>query len=264
MLNLRNIYWSLFKFRFFYRKVHKEFSQRTQKGVMMNTNDKNRERFNSIAKTYDKLNHRLSFRFDVYWRKRALKKHISSSSNKVVDIACGTGDFAIQAAKFGAKEIIGIDLSENMLEIANAKIKRKNLERIISVQTGSCANIEFDDNTFDIATIAFGVRNFEDLEVCLKEVLRVLKDEGKIIILEFTIPRNRFFRGIYTFYINNILPIIGKRISGDKDAYTYLPNSIGKFLQYDDFVALLNTIGFNDVSYKPLTMGIACVYCGRK
>ncbi|MDL2227838.1 bifunctional demethylmenaquinone methyltransferase/2-methoxy-6-polyprenyl-1,4-benzoquinol methylase UbiE [Bacteroidales bacterium OttesenSCG-928-K03] len=228
----------------------------------MTTNENNIQIFNSIAKTYDKLNHFLSLNIDKQWRSKALSKYINNSTVKVLDIACGTGDFAIKCAQLGAREVIGIDLSPSMLEIAEKKIKNKNLDSIIHVQEGDCANLNFDDNTFDIVTIAFGVRNFEDLDKSLKEIHRVLKDNGKIIILEFTLPRNEFIRTLYNFYINKILPLIGKLISGDKNAYIYLPTSIGEFLQYEDFTNHLERFGFRDVSYKSMTMGIVCGYYG--
>ncbi|MDR2084248.1 MAG: bifunctional demethylmenaquinone methyltransferase/2-methoxy-6-polyprenyl-1,4-benzoquinol methylase UbiE [Bacteroidales bacterium] len=229
----------------------------------MLTNKKNIDIFNDIAKTYDRINHYLSLNIDKYWRNKALAKHIDKSTAKVLDIACGTGDFAINAAQLGANNIIGIDLSTKMLDIAKEKIKKKNLDNIIHVQEGDCNSLDFDDNTFDIATIAFGVRNFENLDKSLNEVLRVLKDGGKIIILEFTSPRNKVFKRMYNFYIKNILPSIGRLISGNKGAYIYLPTSIGEFLQYEEFTRYLKRIGFKNVYYKSLTAGIASVYYGE-
>lgn len=220
--------------------------------------------FNDIAPKYDLLNHFLSMNIDKTWRKKAMKKLAEGKKNLLLDVACGTGDFSIAAYKAGVEKVIGIDISENMVEIGRRKIKEKRLEEKIILTTGDSEALEFENNNFDAVTVAFGVRNFEHLEKGLGEMLRVLKPGAKVIILEFSMPEHFPMRQLYKFYFRYILPTIGGIISGNKGAYTYLPESVMKFPQGREFLEIMEKCGFTNVSREKLTFGIASLYIGYK
>ena len=220
--------------------------------------------FNNIALRYDFLNHFLSLGIDRYWRKVAINQLSKNQPKLILDIATGTADFAIASLKINPEKIFGVDISVEMLEIGKKKIKKKNLDQRIELLEGDAEHLIFDDNKFDAATVAFGVRNFENLEKGLTEILRVIKPGGKVIILEFSHPKNRLMNGLYQFYSTKVTPIIGKLVSGDQSAYTYLHESIEAFPSGDDFLSILAKSGFHDTSARPLTFGIVSIYSGTK
>jgi len=220
--------------------------------------------FNSISGKYDFLNHFLSLGIDILWRKRAvrlLKKH---QPKLILDIATGTGDFAIEALSLNPKKIIGVDISEGMLSVGREKLIKKNLTDKIELISGDSEFLPFEDNFFDAVIVSFGVRNFENLEKGLSDMLRVLKPGGKVVILEFSKPKSFPFKQIYQFYFQWILPKIGKLISKNHAAYTYLPDSVEAFPDGDDFLNILNKIGFQKNQCTPLTLGISSIYSGSK
>ncbi|MDY6801597.1 MAG: bifunctional demethylmenaquinone methyltransferase/2-methoxy-6-polyprenyl-1,4-benzoquinol methylase UbiE [Bacteroidota bacterium] len=221
--------------------------------------------FNNIAQRYDFLNHLLSLGIDKIWRKKAIKRLSDIKQNPILlDIACGTGDLAIEALKLNPQKIIGIDISSEMLKIGQHKIKQKKCSHIIQLQKGDAENIPFDDNFFDGITVAFGVRNFENLSKGLIEMLRVLKPGGNVVILEFSKPTLFPVKQIYQFYFNVILPVIGKFFSKDHSAYTYLPESVKCFPEQGQFIKEMEKAGFSQSNYKSLTFGIATIYYAKK
>ena len=220
--------------------------------------------FNSIANTYDFLNHVLSGGIDFYWRRRALKLLDNPFPKNILDVASGTGDFAIAAAKAGGKMIYGIDIAEKMLDIGKSKIRNKGLTGKIKLEIGKAEALIFEENSFDSAIVAFGVRNFENLEKGLSEMHRVVKTSGKILVLEFSKPKAFPIKQIYFFYFKRILPLLGKLISKHHEAYSYLPNTVMQFPEGDDFLKILNQTGFKETEQRRLTFGIASVYIGIK
>ncbi|MBI5219193.1 MAG: bifunctional demethylmenaquinone methyltransferase/2-methoxy-6-polyprenyl-1,4-benzoquinol methylase UbiE [Bacteroidia bacterium] len=220
--------------------------------------------FDSIARRYDFLNHFLSFGIDRSWRKKAIKILEKYSPEKILDIATGTGDFAIAACKLKPKTIIGIDISVEMLKAGKDKIRKKHLEHIIELKEGDAENIQANSNYFDAAIVAFGVRNFENIDTGLKEIARVLKQNAPVVILEFSKPGKFPFKQIYWLYSYGILPFLGKVVSSDKSAYTYLPKSIREFPDGKNFLDCLDNAGFRNLKQIPLTFGIASVYLGHK
>ena len=220
--------------------------------------------FNNISKRYDFLNHLLSFGIDIVWRKKAIGLLKASQPKKLLDVATGTGDFAIAALKLNPKKVIGIDISEGMLAVGKEKIKQKGFEDIIELKLGDSENLLFEDNSFDAYTVGFGVRNFENLEKGLTEMLRVLKPNGTAIILEFSKPKSFPFKQIYHFYFNKMLPGIGKLVSKDNSAYTYLPESVDAFPDGDNFKEILKNIGYKNATAITLMFGIATIYKANK
>ncbi len=220
--------------------------------------------FNDIAPKYDLLNHLLSMNIDKRWRRKAMREIGENEKGKLLDVACGTGDFAIAASRVGIKKVIGIDISANMVEIGCKKIRELGLETRIELRSGDCEHMDFPDNTFDVVTVAFGVRNFEHLELGLKEMYRVLCPGGKVIILEFSMPEQFLMKQLYKFYFRHILPILGGFISGNKAAYVYLPESVMKFPQGNTFLKIMSNCGFKQTKQRKLTFGIACLYVGLK
>src|SRR5690554_758634 len=208
--------------------------------------------FNNISHKYDFLNHFLSLGIDILWRKKAVRMLKKHQPKKIMDVATGTADFAIETLKLKPEEIIGIDISEGMLAIGKEKIKKKGVDNIISLELGDSENLRFQDAYFDAYTVAFGVRNFENLEKGLTEMLRVLKPNGSGVILEFSKPRKFPIKQLYNFYFNKILPGIGKMVSKDNAAYTYLPESVYAFPDGEDFVQLLTKIGYKDAKATTL------------
>ena len=221
------------------------------------------EMFDAIAPTYDKLNHLLSMRIDKIWRKKVLKLLKQQQPDSVLDIATGTGDLALAIASLKPKQIVGLDLSEKMLNIARQKVEEKEINSIELVK-GDSENLQFGDESFDAITCAFGVRNFGNLEAGLKEMHRVVKQNGQVIILEFSKPTNKIFQKLYYFYFFNVLPFVGNLISGDKRAYTYLPESVNAFPSGYAFANVLKKCGFKTVLCKPQTFGICTIYQAKK
>lgn len=221
--------------------------------------------FNNISKRYDLLNHLLSCGIDILWRKKAIKLLKDHKPKHMLDIATGTGDFAIEAFNTLKPDMInGIDISRGMLDVGVEKMKKLNLDKKIILELGDSENIQFEENKFDAATVAFGVRNFENLELGLQEIYRVLKPEGRLIILEFSKPHLFPFKQLYNFYFNTILPTIGKLISKDDSAYRYLPESVQAFPDGKSFLEILKKTGFKDAKWKSLTLGISSIYIAQK
>jgi demethylmenaquinone methyltransferase/2-methoxy-6-polyprenyl-1,4-benzoquinol methylase len=221
--------------------------------------------FDSIAWRYDFLNHFLSFSIDRLWRRRAIR--IISKTHKraeILDVATGTGDLAIAAMRLDPIKIIGIDISRNMLEIGRIKIAKKGLADKIELLQADSENIPFGDSLFDVAMVAFGVRNFSDPLKGLSEMKRVLRNNGMILVLEFSKPSGFLFRTVYNFYFRHILPFFGKLFSKDKSAYNYLPDSVMKFPDNEKFIKLLSEAGFSGIRQVKLTGGVASIYTGIK
>lgn len=223
------------------------------------------EMFNNIASSYDTLNHRLSLEIDKYWRKKAIKSLIQDSPKLILDIATGTGDFAIQSAKMlNPDKIIGIDISEGMMGIGKRKVKEESLENIISFQREDCLQLSFEDNSFDAVTAAFGIRNFSELDKGLSEMCRVLKKGGKLCIIELTTPISFPMKQLFKIYSHTVLPLYGRLISKDQSAYRYLTATIEAFPQGEKMVGILSKAGFSDAFFKRLTFGICTMYIATK
>ena len=221
--------------------------------------------FNNIARRYDFLNHFLSLGIDNIWRKKAIKCIRDIASNPVIlDVASGTGDLAIAALKLNPQKVVGIDISEEMLNVGIKKIERKGYQNIIELKKGDSENLEFKDDFFDGITAAFGVRNFENLNKGLSEMYRVLKTGGKTVVLEFSKPKVFPVKQIYNFYFKVVLPFIGNIISKDNSAYTYLPESVDQFPERELFIKELEKVGFKDCTFRSLSFGIASVYSAVK
>ncbi len=223
-----------------------------------------REMFNDIAPKYDLLNHVLSMGIDKSWRKKVRKSLEPLKPKKILDIATGTGDLAIELAKLNPELIIGADIAVDMLKIGEKKVKKKKLDNIIKLETGDAENLRFDTGYFDAVTVAFGVRNYENLLKGLKEMNRVLRPGGKVAILEFSKPSKFPVKNIYNFYFKHILPNIGKTVSKNDEAYTYLPESVQKFPEGRDFMKVMQQAGYVNIEQKRLTFGIATLYTGLK
>ncbi len=220
--------------------------------------------FNNIAHRYDFLNHFLSAGIDYRWRNKAIKIIGEKHPRSILDIATGTGDLAITALKIHPEKIIGIDIAEDMIEVGQNKLKKKDPNHIIILEKGDSENLRFEDDSFDAVMVAFGVRNFENLEKGLSEMFRVLNKEGQVMILEFSKPKSFPVKQLYSFYFKYILPSLGRMISGNQDAYTYLPESVSEFPDGENFLKILQKIGFKQVNHKTLTFGIASIYTGIK
>ena len=221
--------------------------------------------FDNIAGCYDRLNRVLSAGIDVSWRKKAIRQLKGDKPEQILDVATGTADMAIIAYRMlNPKKITGIDISEQMLERGRKKIEKEGLATHIQLQGGDSETINFADNSFDAVTVAFGVRNFENLEKGLKEMLRVLKPGGKLLVLEFSRPRIKIFRSLYNLYMGIVAPEIARWFSQNKKAYQYLDQSARLFPERQAFVDILNTSGYSNTSFKPLSAGICCIYIGKK
>ena len=216
--------------------------------------------FDNISGKYDLLNRILSMGIDVRWRKKVVKSVKKANPKTVLDIATGTGDLAIQIAKSTQAQITGFDLSAGMLEVGRKKVTKEKLDGRIEMIQGDAENMPFENNSFDVITVAFGVRNFENLKKGLDEIYRVLKPGGKFIILEFSQPESFPMKQLYAFYSKNILPKIGKQISKDESAYTYLPDSVKAFPYGEEMKKILKNSNFSKSSDKKLTFGIASIY----
>lgn len=222
------------------------------------------EMFNNISKRYDFLNHFLSLGIDKIWRKKAVRLLREVKPERILDIATGTGDFAIALLKLQPKEIVGMDISKGMLEVGRTKMKKKGVDGVISMQLGDSENLPFEDGHFDALTVGFGVRNYENLEKGLSEMLRVLRVGGKAVILEFSKPKKFPVKQAFGFYSNYLIPFFGKRISKDSKAYAYLPESVAAFPEGADFEAILTKLGYRNVQSKLVSGGIATIYSGIK
>jgi len=224
-----------------------------------------RTMFSSIAPRYDLLNRVLSLGFDSYWRAFAVNQLPKADNANYLDVATGTCDVALEIVKkYPNAKVVGVDFSEGMLELGKEKVKKAGLQDRIEVRFADVTALPFDDNTFDASIIAFGIRNVQDYKKGIKELRRVLKSGGKVVILEFTSIQNRFFRMPYRFYITKILPLIGEIISGKKGAYKYLPASMLEFPGPEEFKRVIEETGLQDVTYYKLTFGIAAVHVGTK
>ena len=220
--------------------------------------------FNSISRRYDLLNHLLSAGVDVYWRKKAIGKLKALKPKTILDVATGTGDFAVEALSLQPDQIIGVDISEGMLDIARQKIKDRHLDDRITLMSGDSENLPFPENMFDAVIVAFGVRNFENLESGLTDMLRVLKPGGKVVILEFSKPDRFPFSQFYGFYFRYIVPVVGRWVSRDRSAYDYLPESVHAFPRGKTFTDILTRIGYRETASQALTFGICSIYTGTK
>ena len=219
--------------------------------------------FDNIAKSYDFLNHSLSLGMDNVWRKKAIKK-LNNNPKSILDIATGTGDFAISAAKHTSAKITGIDISQGMLNIGIQKIEKKQLNNRITLQKADSEDLPFQENSFDAITAGFGVRNFENLSKGLSEMYRVLNTNGIVAILEPSTPKYFPLKQLYNLYFHYILPTIGFWISKDKDAYSYLPESVDAFPSGEQFITKMQKVGFKDCKHLPLTFGIVSLYIAIK
>ncbi|MBV6644755.1 MAG: bifunctional demethylmenaquinone methyltransferase/2-methoxy-6-polyprenyl-1,4-benzoquinol methylase UbiE [Cyclobacteriaceae bacterium] len=222
------------------------------------------EMFNNISRRYDFLNHFLSLGIDILWRKKAISYLRSLQPKTILDIATGTGDFAIESLSLEPEKVIGVDISEGMLTIGRQKLAKRKLDDRIELLGGDSEGLQFEDNKFDAVIVAFGVRNFEHLEKGLTDMHRVLKPGGMTVILEFSKPKVFPFKQLYNFYFKWILPKIGRIISSDQAAYTYLPDSVKGFPDGEKFTGILEKIGFRDTKCKTLTFGISSIYVGTK
>ena len=223
------------------------------------------EMFNDLASRYDLINRMLSAGIDANWRKKAIQQLKKDKPKQILDVATGTADMAIIACRLLKPEkIIAIDISEQMLDLGRKKIEKEGLNSFIQLQTGDSEAISFADNSFDAVMVAFGVRNFENLEKGLKEMLRVLRPGGKLVILEFSRPRIKIFRSLYHLYMSIVAPAVARWFSQNKKAYQYLNQSAKLFPERQAFVEILNEAGYSNTSFKPLSAGICCIYIGKK
>lgn len=221
--------------------------------------------FNDIAFRYDFLNRFLSAGIDIRWRKKAIKQLTKIKPVTMLDVATGTADVAIMASGIlKPQKITGIDISDGMLEIGRQKVQKAGLQNTIKLLNGDCETINFGNDSFDAVTVAFGVRNFENLEKGLSEIRRVLKPGGKLVVLEFSKPRSAAVKAMYKLYMKFITPNVGKIFSKNRNAYQYLDESINKFPEGKNFTAILDNLGYKNTYNKTLSLGICSIYCGEK
>ena len=221
--------------------------------------------FDNISGKYDKINRLMTFGIDQSWRRKSLKLLLPYNPKHILDVATGTGDFAIQALKvLNPNKIVGVDISEGMLDIGKQKLKALKLEEKISLVKGDSEKLPFESNIFDAVTVAYGVRNFENLEAGLAEILRVLRPGGRLVILEATEPQNKIVKFGFDIYAKKIIPFVGSLISGDSRAYDYLQESVAKFPQGNNFIQILNKVGYTQTKWIPLTFGASSIYTGCK
>lgn len=224
-----------------------------------------RTMFDRIAPRYDLLNHTLSLSIDRLWRHRVVEIVRHDDPRQILDVATGTGDLAIaMARRMPDAQVVGVDLSERMLAVAREKVAARALETRVSLRTGDAEHLDVADGWADAVTVAFGVRNFGDLDVGLRELHRTLKPGGKVVILEFSRPRNRLFRTLYEWYSYRVLPRIGGLVSRDKRAYEYLPVSVGEFPAPEEFLEMMRCAGFDACRARSQSFGIAQIYSGEK
>ena len=226
--------------------------------------DNTPELFSVIAKNYDFLNHLLSFNFDRTWRQRLVSLSGFRPDSRILDVCTGTGDIAIEFARRGAHDVTGLDLSAGMLAQAQQKIQNLNLTTRTKLETGSALNLPYADETFDLVTIGFGLRNLPDFARGISEMARVLKPSGRLLILEFSLPPNKLTYGFYSLYLKNYLPLAGRLFSGSACAYSYLASSIFSFLKPEEVIALMRQSGLSNISCLNLTAGVVNLYSGQK
>ncbi|MBR3798447.1 MAG: bifunctional demethylmenaquinone methyltransferase/2-methoxy-6-polyprenyl-1,4-benzoquinol methylase UbiE [Bacteroidales bacterium] len=215
--------------------------------------------FDSISYRYDRFNHTASMGIDRLWRRRAVRS--LPDCQLVLDVAAGTADLCIETIRQGkSQKVVGVDISEGMLDVGREKVLRKGLSDKIELRVADCASLPFDDNTFDAVTCGYGVRNFAELDRSLTEIFRVLKPGGQLRILEFTYPTNKLVRFFYDFYFTRIVPRIGKKLTDNGEAFVYFMNSVKSFAKGRDFIAILEKNGFSDTSFKSQTFGISTLY----
>lgn len=222
------------------------------------------EMFDTISPKYDFLNHLLSGGVDIYWRKRAIKLLKKAQPKQILDIATGTGDFALEALSLKPEKVTGVDISEGMLSVGRKKIEKLGLQEKIEFIKGDSENLPFSDNYFDAVIVSFGVRNFENLLAGLSDMCRVMRKGGTCIVVEFSKPKVFPFKQLYNFYFKYILPSIGKIVSKDSSAYSYLPESVQAFPDGSDFLSIFEQAGFKNTKCIPLTFGICSIYIGQK
>ncbi len=220
--------------------------------------------FNGISRSYDTLNRIITLGVDVLWRKRVVREIQKHKHDVLLDIATGTGDLVLALSKLKTKKIIGLDISPGMLEIGKQKVKAVGLDQRIDMQLGDSEALAYDDNTFDGVTIAFGVRNFEHLDLGLQEICRVLKPQGTLVILETAVPQNPILKSLYSFYTQKVMPFIGKMFSKNRTAYQYLSDSAAAFPCGKAFHNILKKNGFISIEDFPQTLGVASIYVGKK
>lgn len=221
--------------------------------------------FNNISKTYDFLNHFLSFGIDIIWRKRAIKSLKALQPKQLLDVATGTGDFAFEAINIlNPDQVTGVDISEGMLDIARSKIAKRGLAQKFEVVLGDSEGLPFENSSFDAVTVAFGVRNFENLEKGLADICRVLRPGGQAVILEFSTPKTFPMKQLYSIYSRTVMPFLGRLFSKDREAYSYLPESVAQFPDGERFTAILQQAGFTKTVFRPQTFGICTIYIGTK
>jgi demethylmenaquinone methyltransferase/2-methoxy-6-polyprenyl-1,4-benzoquinol methylase len=220
--------------------------------------------FDNISHSYDRLNRILSFGIDIWWRKKAVNTLRKGNPKLILDIATGTGDLAIEALRLNPDKIIGVDISEGMMASGRIKLSKLGLTDKIELRSGDSENLNFSDGQFDAVMVSFGVRNFENLELGLQEIFRVLRPGGQLMVLEFSKPRNSIIKFFYGIYNRSLLPLTGRLLSKDHAAYTYLPQSVNAFPEGEDFLKILTKQGFQGTKALPLTFGISTIYTGFK
>ena len=228
--------------------------------------EKVQEMFDHIAPTYDKLNHLMSMNVDRAWRRRALKEIVDGTAQRILDVACGTGDSTIAIAKAAAKgsEVVGVDISEGMMALVEGKAEKAGVGDCIRLEVADGEALPYADGTFDRVACAFGIRNFEHKEKGLAEFLRVLRPGGKAVVLELSVPRNQVVRWVYDLYFTRILPRIGGAVSGDRAAYSYLPASVHNFPSPKEFCRMMEDAGFREVSVRTFTGGLCRLFVGKR
>jgi demethylmenaquinone methyltransferase/2-methoxy-6-polyprenyl-1,4-benzoquinol methylase len=223
-----------------------------------------RSLFDSIAHRYDFLNHVLSSGIDIMWRRRAIQLLLPFQPKQILDVATGTADFALEAARLNPEHITGIDISPKMLEIGRQKIRTRKLEHLITLESGEAEHLQFESGSFDTVMAAFGVRNFTDIELGLKEFYRVLRIGGCAMILEFSKPKRFPIKQLFDIYSKRFLPLIGGIVSHNRSAYEYLPSTVAEFPDGEELCALLRFVGFTTAACFPQTFGIASIYIAKK
>lgn len=221
--------------------------------------------FDNIAPTYDALNHTLSFGFDRAWRRKAIRSLAAYNPVSVLDVATGTGDFALAIAReLKLSQVTAVDISEGMMSVGREKAAREGLHDVVCFQKEDCSHLSFSDNSFDAVSVTFGVRNFENLDACLCEMHRVLNKGGHLVLLELSYPHNKLWRFLFNIYSKVVMPVVGRLISGDDSAYTYLPETMAAFPQGEVMREILLKNGFSQASFRRLTMGICTLYIAEK
>lgn len=220
--------------------------------------------FDNIANRYDLLNSILSLGIHKGWRRKCAAILKAKQPKAILDVATGTGDFAIECAKLGPEKIVGIDISEGMMQFGREKLKKLKLDSLITLELGNAETVAFPDNSFDAIVVGFGVRNFQNLEKGLANLYRILKPGGQLVVLEFSYPRNWFIKSFYNFYFSNVTPLIGKMLSKDTRAYSYLTDSVKAFPNNEKFTGILDKLNYKRTSFRTLSFGVAAIYVGEK